>query len=519
MSIVPRFTRRQTLRHAVAGGALLGGGLARPLVVAASAQVADPPAAPDQPASGSAALLRATADALRADAFLEPTDSHWGHAINRAYVRAAASGGGEIVLPAGRLPAFAPDCVLSPKSDVILRGTGGGTVLTPYHAPPIEVVAAVDGLAGFGFRDLTLDLMDLPTVDRKRTTAMSFRNTERMVLGNVTLNGWLEIGLGLNGVRDLVATRLHTRPTKADPRWGMAVDITRNGANLSADMRFRDCLFDGAGVDILGSNILFEGCHARDYRFGAGFVSEIDPACENLTFIACVASGARGTDGNGYTCGGFEMWAPYTRMIGCRVADVGGTGVEWGSRGGVMADCTISDVGRSTGGSPAISLRHGGGDHGAWNASYSRLSNIIVYDGAGAAGTTTYAIEDQGDQCTGISIDATALRLPLRRAPLRILSRSYTIETPTLTASTLLDPVVLGRGRHRTIAVPCAGARVGDAVTAHAHGDLDGCTIAADVVDADAVALTLRNDTDGARPLAGARVSMTCRKPPDFAFF
>ena len=60
---------------------------------------------------------------------------------------------------------------------------------------------------------------------------------------------------------------------------------------------------------------------------------------------------------------------------------------------------------------------------------------------------------------------------------------------------------------------------VGDAGTAHAHGDLDGCTIATVVVEAHGVALTLRNDTNGTRSLTGARVSMTCRKSPDLAFF
>ena len=507
-------SRRRLLGGVLANGALAGGAIAVRLPF-----FGDPGPMAAEALRSQAPLARGTSYSLRGETFLEPTDAHWGYAINKAYLQAASSGGGEIVLPAGRLPAFAPDCALTPQSDVILRGTGAGTVLIPYRAPPVEAVAAVDGVAGFGFRDLTLDLRDLFTVDNKRPVAMSFRNTERMVFENVALNGWLNIGLALNGVRDLVAYRLHTRFTKADPRWGTGVEITRNGANLSADMQFHDCLFDKGGADILGSNILFEGCHVRDYRSGAGFVSEVDSACENLTFIACIASGARGVDSNAYTCGGFEMWAPYTRMIGCRVYDVGGAGIEWGSRGGVMADCTISDVGRSTGGSPAISLRYGAGTMGAWNASGSRLSNIVVYDSAGAAGTTTYAIEDQTDKCTGISIDATALRQPLQRAPLRILSKSYTIVTPTLAVSMLLDNIDIGQGRRKTIALTCTGARVRDEVTAFAHGDLDGCTIAADVVDADAVVLTIHNDTTSTRHIAGLCVQVTCHKPPDFAFF
>ena len=235
--------------------------------------------------------------------FLSPTDPHWGFAINRAYVHCSATGGGEILLPPLHIPAFAPDCAITPRSNVILRGSGNGTVLTPFRIPPIEAISAVEGVSDIGFRDLTIDLMDMKTSAGERTVAMSFRNTPRLVFDNVRLERWLNIGLALNGVLGLSASRLQTMLSRADPRFGTGVVITRNGKNISSGMRFRECLFDKAGADVLGTDVLFEDCHARDYRAGAGFVSEVDPFCANITYIACVASGARGRDNNGYVCG------------------------------------------------------------------------------------------------------------------------------------------------------------------------------------------------------------------------
>lgn len=433
-----------------------------------------------------------------------------------------AASGKSLYLPFGT--AASPRIIKVTRPLVISSGIspriiGGGADKTVIRLTAATLAADVIGFVGTPRGVVVRGVkFDQNGVTCSSTCGMlAFQNAENVEISDNEFVGWDRYGLGFNGVRYFNVTRNIIRRTSSSPNYNQAF-LLSSSSRPASDGRFTHNVCVNSGVSIDGSNIEIANNNISGHAFGAGVVTEQSANSNRVTIRENdISSGATALDTNGYRPGGVENWAPYSTIIGNRLWNNGGAGMDQGGGYCFVANNVCYNNGK--GGTPGVSSTGDGivsryGD-ATYNANYSTYVGNTCFDSQGSK-TQGYGYTDQSASLTGITLRGNKNGAHLTGTE-NILASVVDYDSPVIERTYTTDPISLASGNQAGYAQTFAGAAVGDFVLVSFSNPLQGINLFGCVTAANSVTYWFDNNAAGTVDLASGTVRVRVIKRQGYA--
>jgi hypothetical protein len=365
--------------------------------------------------------------------------------------------------------------------------------------------------SGWSIENLTVDFNNIAT--SASCAALGSIGCINFAIRGCNIININKMGVGINGGhRFYIEENYISRPTGAGT-YNQAI-LVSSSYQQSTDGFIRHNICENSGTDFSVTRCIVQGNVISNFQFGAGVTTEQDTNNSNYyTIIDNFIFGSTGTDVNSYNPGGIENWGAYSHISNNTIFSCSGSGIDQGGIFSTISNNTIFNNG-GVGGSGIVS-RYGTGFQGSF---CTIVGNKVFDTRAGASKTQVYGYADENPNVSRNIISGNHFQ-DNKTAAMSILGSGHSLDTPSVSYNTTLNPGTIANGASPAWAFSISGAMVGDFVVASYAGDLQGITVTAYVRGSNDVVVVFSNTSGASRTLGNAALRFKVIKPYDWAAY
>lgn len=416
---------------------------------------------------------------------------------------ASSMGGGIVFVPPG-VYMVTPN--IDMKSNVQLVGSGSSTVIRAISGtvlPESHGFIRAETANNFLISSLSIDLTG-STYSGGASGAINIGNSSYFQIDNVSILNFPLVGILGNNVHFGVIRDCTLEYQTAKPTFNQAVLIS-SSAGASNNITVERTRMVRSALNMSGNSHRLLNNEISNWMYGAGLTFESDAYSYSLLIQGNHIYGGTGTDENSYSCGGIEIWARQSIIVGNNIHDNAGAGIDLGGKRCTVQGNIIKNNNRSGLGAAGISIRY---VDGTYNGSFANITGNTIYENA-------YGIADQTASTSNVTIGPNDM-WSNTISMLLIKGTAYSIYTPELQFKSTIDVPSLANGAAYQTNFTAGGVTVGDFLIVTASVNTLGVKIITWVDSANSVSIRFENNTGNTVDLPSATYFVIARKAVTF---